>query len=290
MGYLYSRDFHNAIQDNQLLQVTRNDASVLVKAELTSLAEARSYLVQKYDTTQEFAFMAPWDNTVVYNAKTRVYIDYTAYVQQMYAIGAKVTNGGIGYICIATISAPEVFTPAHWTAIGAQYTIYYASLPYPQFDLNGVYILGAIVWWGNKTYVCNQATVVQQPPSIQYGTYENVPPQNCFPDAVGQTQWITPTVYNVPAGTLPTNTTYWTAGDNRDQQMVTYLVCLVLYYIHMAIAPRNIPDIRVKAYDDACKWFKAAAKGDVTAALPVIQPKQGRRVRWGGQIKINNTY
>jgi hypothetical protein len=90
----------------------------------------------------------------------------------------------------------------------------------------------------------------------------------------------------------PTDTSKWTLGDNRNAQVVNYMVDIVLYHIHSRIAPKNIPDLRVKRYDDAISWLKNCAKGDwITASIPLIQPKQGMRSRWGSRIpKQNNDY
>jgi hypothetical protein len=83
---------------------------------------------------------------------------------------------------------------------------------------------------------------------------------------------------------------YWLFGDNRNQQLVNYLIDIALYHVHSRIAPRNIPDLRIKRYDDAIKWLKMAGRGDITADLPLIQPKSGARIRYGGQIKNINSY
>lgn len=83
---------------------------------------------------------------------------------------------------------------------------------------------------------------------------------------------------------------YWLFGDNRNQQLVNYMIDIALYHVHSRISPRNIPDLRVKRYDDAIRWLKMAGRGDITADIPLIQPKQGRRIRYGGQIKNINSY
>lgn len=83
---------------------------------------------------------------------------------------------------------------------------------------------------------------------------------------------------------------YWKFGDNRNQQLVNYMIDIALYHVHSRISPRNIPDLRVKRYDDAIRWLKMAGRGDITADLPLIQPKQGRRIRYGGTIKNINNY
>jgi hypothetical protein len=84
----------------------------------------------------------------------------------------------------------------------------------------------------------------------------------------------------------------WVKGDNRNQQMVNYLIDIILYHLHSRIAPRNIPELRVKRYDDAIAWLKQCAKGEfITGGLPLLQPRQGMRIRHGGSLqKQNNNY
>jgi len=72
--------------------------------------------------------------------------------------------------------------------------------------------------------------------------------------------------------------------------MVEMMVYITIYKLSNRISPRNIPEIWVKNYDDAICWLKKCANGDVTLDIPTIQPMQGRRIRFGGQPKLNNSY
>jgi hypothetical protein len=177
--------------------------------------------------------------------------------------------------------------------IGAQYAIFYVTLPKPEFLLTDRYAVGDLVYWRNKVYTCKIATgSLTQEQAIQYGLYANIPAANIFPDdpANGAAFWGAGVAYEVAAGTVPTDATKWTAGDNRNPQLVNYLIDIALYHVHTRIAPRNIPELRVKRYDDAIKWLKMAGRGEITAALSLIQPKTGARIRFGGKIKNVNTY
>lgn len=82
----------------------------------------------------------------------------------------------------------------------------------------------------------------------------------------------------------------WLAGDNRNPQIIQRLIDITLYHLHSRIAPRNIPDLRVKRYDDAIKWLKDCAKGFVTLDAPLIQPKSGSTIRMGSEVKRKNSY
>jgi hypothetical protein len=126
----------------------------------------------------------------------------------------------------------------------------------------------------------------------QANRISNAPVYNVFPDdpTAGVKYWGAGTDYSIDAGTLPTDAAKWVSGDNRDQQMVLYFIDLALYHVHSRIAPRNIPELRVKRYDAAIDWFLRCAQGKVTPELPILQPKQGGRIRFGGNPKAINSY
>jgi hypothetical protein len=82
----------------------------------------------------------------------------------------------------------------------------------------------------------------------------------------------------------------WLAGDNRNQQLIILMMSITLYHLHMRIAPKNIPQIRMDNYHIAKDWLKDAANGKITADLPVLQPWTGRKIRSGGNVKNINGY
>lgn len=294
MAYFTPKDFAAQIQSDNLNQISGYDATILSRAQLTAIEEAKSYLVQKYDLAWELQDTPLWDNTKSYLATNRVYLNPPAYsATSTYAIGAYVTQASQVYKCNTTISVVEAFTVAHWTLVGPQYAVYSAILPYPQFDFNTLYTTGTKVWWKNNIYTCAIATqTYSQSQSLQFVNYQNIPALNPAPDDVnnGLIFWGAPTPYTVPVNTDILNTTYWAATDNRSQQLLTYMIDITLYHLHARIAPRNIPDLRVKRYDDAIKWLKAAGKGEITANIARLQPWKGKRIRYGGVVKNQNSY
>jgi len=170
--------------------------------------------------------------------------------------------------------------------------LYNAILPQPEFDYGKVYNVGDKVFWKDKVYTCVVATpVLTHGQALQYRTYENLPSAVAPDDIISGSQyWGTGAAYSVPAGTLTSNTTYYALGDTRSQMLVTYAVDIALFHVHSRIAPRNIPDLRVKRYDEAIRALKGYARGEMTAAFPVIKPRQGNRIRYGGNIRNVNTY
>lgn len=300
MSYLRARDYILQIQDANLQQIISSNPEVQAEAERVAQAEVISYLVQKYDTTQEFTDTNPFLMSLAYPAKARIEINFPAYVPATnYVTNDLVINAGIGYVC--TGATTGTFAPAKWTAIGTQYDLFYAKLPKAEFDCTKYYKVGDQVFWKDNTYTCKIATpVLDHGTILQYGSYSALPSQNVFPDdpLVGVTYWGAPTAYVVTAGTLPTNAA-WTKGDNRSQQLLLYMIDIILYQLHTRISPRNIPPLRFKRYDGspdnpgnggAIGWLKMAARGEVTASLPILQPRQGSRIRYGGNVKNINSY
>jgi len=66
-----------------------------------------------------------------------------------------------------------------------------------------------------------------------------------------------------------------TTNESRNQLLVMYAVDMLLYHLHSRINPNQIPEIRVKRYDDALEWLKAVAKGTLSPNLPLLQNEQG---------------
>jgi hypothetical protein len=380
LSYLIFQDFKRIIQGDNLLQVIGNDLTLLNGIELTAQAEAVSYLVQKYITTQEFTDTDSYNPAIAYKAGQRVYLDAKPYnAASTYLLGELTLQAGLVYVSNVAITVPEAFTRNKWIYLGNQYDLFYVGYPFPKFNLYGTYKIGDKVWWSDKVYTCTQATIVYSH-QTQLDTNVNQAVNNVVPNDPnsGTKFWGTGIDYSVPAGTLYTDplndytpayyqtlqaqytasvdgetvinlpvlvgnniiqiekeikplfkaqysadivtgdlsligismaageslfilysgvtagsaatTGAWVKGDNRNAQLVMYCCDIALFHIHSRIAPRNIPDLRVKRYDDAIKWLKMAGRGEITPALPVIQPLQGNRIRYNSQIKQVNNY
>ncbi len=53
-----------------------------------------------------------------------------------------------------------------------------------------------------------------------------------------------------------TDTDIWLEGDNRNPQLVTYLIDLVLYHVHTRLSPRQVPEIRIDRYNHTMNFLK----------------------------------
>lgn len=294
MPYLIFSDYKKQIQTDNLNQIIGNDLDVLNKAELQASAEAKAYLTQKYDVTDEMQDVNLWDRKLAtYKAGSRVYINASNYNAALYYInGALVIHSGSVYQCIANVTLEGPFDHTKWKLLGQPFDLFYANYPERQFSFTGTYKVGDKVFWKDKVYKCIAATAKVTPAGqYQYGRYENVPFPNLDPSLPqSASQWSYVSDYSVPAYASVSDSRYWTAGDLRSQQLLAVTVDICLYHLHSRIAPRNIPELRVKRYDDAINWLRMSAEGSITPALPILEPKQGARIRYGGNVKAQNTY
>lgn len=292
MPYLIPKDYQMTIQDTNILQIITNDQSVRLRAQLSGEAEAMSYLRQKYDVAREFRETLPYDFNKTYYAFDRFYLDAPTYNPLFsYLLDDLATFQGEVYIC-NTAGATGTFDPVDWTFLGNQYAIFSVKPPQPEFLFENYYSIGDFVIWKNKVYQCKVASrVYNHDLALQYQRIENLPTHNVAPDdpVSGVEYWGVGVAYDV-VNELPSNTTFFTESDNRDQQMVLFFCDIVLYHLHARIAPRNIPELRVKRYDDAIAWLKMCAEGAITPTLPLLTPKQGNRIRFGGNIRQINSY
>jgi len=221
-------------------------------------------------------------------------------------------QAGNVYINTTPVTTPSAFNPAQWDLLGPQYNIFYVSYPYPQFDYYGFYSIGDKVYWAGNVYTALQPSqYIGHDAELQIGQILPTNVRNVFPNSgtEGIQVWGVGVSYSIPAGTLPTDATKWTDGDNRDQKLLMVCIDICLYHLHARIAPQNIPNLRVERYigkqEDraisvkkvtyptysALGWLQAAAEGDdITPAMPRVQPNSGMRIRHGGVPKNINSY
>jgi hypothetical protein len=310
-SFLFIGDYAKQIQSENLNQIIGNNTSILEAAQLAAVEECRSYLSQKYYLAQGLRPISQYNPTVTYTAGQTVYLSALPYASQSYGIGTLTLQDGNIYVCSTTIDAPQDFTPANWTLLGAQYQIFHCQFPHPVFDADQVYHVGDSVFWRNKTYTNLVATIYLSANALlQINEAGTNPVVNVFPDDsnAGAKSWGIGNLYTIPAGSL-SNPNYFTPGDNRDQKLLMICIDICLYHLHCRIAPKSVPDSRVVRYMgnqadretrgqrvlyptySALGWLQAASIGDdITPSLPVIQRNQTKQIRFGGNQKNINSY
>ncbi len=275
--YTRPKDYELYCDSQTLTQIVNFDLALKRLCEYSVEDQIKSYLSQRYDFSKpygEFTDTDVWSYSTVYKANNRVYLDASTYsASSTYALHALTLYSGSVYICSTAILVAEAFTPANWTLLGTQYDLFYITEPAEAWNFQKSYIAGDTVYYKDKTYT-SAVTSTNIAPDSRYGS----------------TYWGTGTVYSVPAGTLPTDTTKWTAGDNRNNYLLQIYITIVVYNMFMKVAPKNIPQTRENQYKMAIDWLEKAGSGAVTAGLPLLVPEQGSSIRWGSEPKSINIY
>ena len=261
MSYLYYNDYRKSIEDKNLSDIIDGNIGLRKETERVAQEELISYLIQKYDTDSEFKDSNIYDPTVKYNANNVVMLDAKPYVAATtYAVGTLVldTDNKIYKSKIAANTGHTPSTsPTDWLLLGWQNQLFYTIYPQPLFQIRKYYRSGDKVFWDNSVYTCMIAVAMVFPNDLVNGS----------------TYWGTGSPYTVPVDELGSSnqSTYYLKGDSRSAKMVMSMCEITLYHLHKRIAPNNIPDIRVKAYDDVIAWLKDCASGNVTPNVPLLQ-------------------
>lgn len=276
---LRDNDYLRLIQSDNISQIIESNQQIKLDVEQSAQSEMISYLTQRYRVNEIFTDTKSFDITATYNGKQLVewtapaFSASTAYVTDDYVL-----QGGYIYKSIAGSTA-HAFNSAEWTQICLDKSLFYVTLPEAEYVNTIAYSVGDKVYYNNIEYTCLISVIGILPTNSQF--------------------WSEGAAYTVTA-TYPDDDTIWTAGDNRNQQIILYLLDITLYHLHSRINPRNIPDLRKERYDGnnatqnggAIAWMKRVASGDITADLPQILPQQGMSIRWGNSngstIKTSN--
>lgn len=262
---LRDKDYKRLIQDDNLLQVIESNQSIKLDVEQSAQAEMISYLSQRYITASVFSNTSEYSNSVTYKGKNLVEYSSTAHnVATTYAVNDRVSYNDKIYVCILISTGFLPTNTTYWTYVCDDKALFYVTLPYAEYDNTATYSVGTQIWYNDYVYTNLIACTGVLPTNTGFWSVAVSP-------------------YTVTAGTLPTDATKWTAGDNRNQQIVMYLIDITLYHLHSRINPRNIPDLRKERYDGnnpqqnggAIAWLKRCASGDVTADIPNILPTTG---------------
>jgi len=275
---LRDTDYLKVIQADNLLQIIESNQQIKLDVEQAAQAEMKSYLAQRYLLNEIFTDTKTFDITATYNGKQLVEWTADTYdVTATYVTDDYVVYNGYIYKSIAG-NAPHAFNANEWTQITADKSFYYVTLPYGEFSLSNNYVAGDKAYYNNYEYTCLKDC-------------KNIPPTN-------DSFWSKGSAYTLTSA-YPDDDTKWTLGDNRNQQIILYLLDITLYHLHSRINPRNIPDLRKERYDGnnatqnggAIAWLKRVASGDITADLPQIMPQQGMSIRYGSSTaKQTNSY
>ena len=277
MRLLRNNDYLRQIQSDNLAQIIEDNEDIRLDVEQSAQAEMISYLTQRYRVNKIFTDTTTFSISATYSGKNLIEYTETEFSDAtVYVTDDRVVYSGNIYKSISG-SAAHAFVPAEWTLIVADKSLYYAKTNEDVYDNDTTYTVGLLVWYDNIVYTAKGTTVGNLPTDTNY--------------------WTAGAAYSF-TGAYPDDDTKWTKGDNRNQQIVMYLIDITLYHVHSRINPRNIPELRAIRYDGnnatqnggAIGWLKMVAKGFVNAGMEEILPEQGISIRWGSNEKNENTY
>lgn len=314
MRFLRKSDYYRLIQPNDLTtllstatQAGYDSDQLLIDAENGAIELVKSYLSARYDLDRAFTDTPVWAAATTYYGQNRVQYHEPAYsATATYAVNDRVSYNGSIYKCITAITTPEAFTAAKWTFVCLDYALFYVTLPYPEWQPFTNYTAGDQVWWKDdytytalrdaKGQLLNAA--VYSKPGADLNNDPNQP--SVLEDPANTAYWQkSASKYSVVAGTLPTDATNWTAGDNRSQLLIEHIIDIALFNLYSTISPRNIPELRMIRYDGnrpnqvggAIGWLKKVCAGEVMAQLPEKYTQQGLPLVFSsGAPKQINTY
>jgi len=91
-----------------------------------------------------------------------------------------------------------------------------------------------------------------------------------------------------------TNPSIW-ALDSREPKLLIVVLDIALFHIHKRINPRNIPELRIDAYEAAITWLEMIANDKITPTLPKLaldedDREPGAAIQFGSQAKQNLKY
>lgn len=149
------------------------------------------------------------------------------------------------------------------------------------YSASSTYSTGDLVVYNDYIYQAN--TDIGTPEAFNASHWDQLAEDNTFYLCIASS-----------TGNLPTNTTYFTAGDDRNSLIKDIVVDILLYNIHSKTSPRNIPEVRHKRYDNfgnykdgdcAINTLIQIQKGNIMLDLDVIDPvvQNTERIAYGTQ-------
>lgn len=274
---LRDNDYLRQIQADNLDQIIESRENTRTEVEQSAQAEMISYLVQRYRTVKIFTDTTVFDISATYFGKNLIEYTETAYdITVGYSTNDRVLQDGKIYKSIAG-NAAHAFVPAEWTFIVNDKSLFYAKTNEQEYINTTAYVLGDLVWYDDIVYTAKS------------GTTGNLPTDTSF--------WTAGATYSF-SGAYPDDSTKWINGDNRNQQIVMYLIDITLYHLHARINPRNVPELRMIRYDGnnptqnggAIGWLKKVSTGDVTADIENLIPESGISIQWDSNPQNDNLY
>lgn len=286
MRFLVQRDYERTISVTDLntlfddsTDTTYTIMERLLDTEPTAIEEIKSLIEQRYDCSLIFTDSSAYSSGNTYYGNSRVQYHEPPFSDTtVYTTGQRVSENGSIYSSTAG-SAAHAFNLTEWTFICNDLQLFYGVLPAQTYQYDYKYSIGVTVWnpYDNYTYTSKQ--------------------NDNWQPLTNTAAWTQNALYSF-TGQLPTNTTYWTMGDNRNAKLVSVMVDIVVYHGLKTITQRFKPADRLFNYMGDGKrpdvsargWLDAITKGGQNATLPILPPNQEElSLRWHNIQGDNNT-
>lgn len=281
MRFLVQKDYERIITVDDLNQVFDNGSDAtytiqqrIIDTEPGAQEEICGYLKQRYDVGEVFTDTSVFNIGTTYYGNSRVQYTEGAFLATvMYTAGQRVSYEGSVYESVSG-SAAHAFVPAEWNFVCFDFQLFYALLPHPAYAFTLTYNTGDTVFYKNNVYTSKVSGNRELPTNTQ--------------------AWTLVSSYSF-IGVLPTDTSKWIMGDNRNALLVQKMVDIVLYHAHATINKRNIPELRITRYmgdkeNSAIAWLTRIASGALSVNLPELAPTDSElALRWGNRLGDNET-
>lgn len=325
--FVVENDYISVIRNERLAEIIQGYEERRLQTERKVDEEVKSFLRHRYDVEKSFPDVLSYDSST--NYYTNDLIEYTEPVYDNanpYVIGNLVsyefTSGGVTYdyiyICIQNSTGNLPTDTAYWTFVVANKTLYVCEKPatganittsysYDQnaytsdpddvtgWDRSTLYfkktnndVIYMYLTSADRTAETNYAGVFNYAPTIFPATREIQPGTN--PDTLlGGTIQIKGFIADDTEWEV-IGTNNFSQRDNRNQMILGIYIKMIVYELHFSINPRNIPQHRLMAYEDAKTLLKDISKGNnVTADLPIHEEdeQRGQRFSYGSSDNID---
>lgn len=269
--FLTTADYEVAITAAELAVVTTEP--IRRQAETRAIACMESYMRQHYLTSVVFAPIQPFLAGAAYAFGDRISLDAPAFsTGSTYSAGVLVKEAGKVYRSLALVS-PGAFNPSQWQLIGDEGN-YYADTEQ----------------WSEKTaYTVGQTVKIE---TAKVRRFFRCIQNNTDKDPLSEANnlfWAEVLTFTEN----PTNANYWVAGDNRDAMLMKTAIDLTLFECYHRVQPRNVPEMRIIAKEDAISWLTKIQKGHISLDL-VVRPQDdgqaGFNISWTSRTPYTNNY
>ena len=298
MRTLKNTDYLRVIQTTDLDQIILGNWNLVSSMEQVAQEEISSYISKRYDVSKIFTNTSQFVLANAYSADALVYVtanDYSALIT--YNIGDRVKylvgTDLIIFTCIVSTLNHIPTDATYWKAGVLDQSMFYVTVPADYYNINKAYITGDVVFHEGYVYTAlkdNNGNTLLQDDTLEVDSYSTTAIIPGYTNNWNQVWATTQTVAYSVTGIQPDTdlSGRWTAGDNRNQLILQYMMDITLYHLYASINPRNIPELRGIRYDGAnpmqnggaIAWLKRVSEGQLNLNAKELIPQTGQTLYW----------